>query len=375
MFKNLFKDYIYPVAVFAGGTIGVGFLSLPYITIKVGIWMMLFYFLIITAIVLLINLIFCKISLKTPDFKRFPGFVEYYLGKWPKVFTLITVVLGTFGVALVYLLVGGQFLASVFQPVLGFDTLTYILIYFLIGSIIIFFDIKIVAKIEFIIIILLLLSVISIFVGGFSQINIQNVFVDWKNSLANIFLPYGPILFALWGIGLIPEVEEMLRGDKKRLSTVISISTIIVAVFYFIFAILISGITGSQTDPTGLASLRSFLPTTLVSLSLLVEALATFVAFIMQGITLKKTIIFDLKIKHWQAFCITVCPPMILLLLGFRSFIPIISLVGGVFLGINGILILLMYKKIGGKNIIIYPLSFVFLLGLIYELIYFIKQT
>jgi hypothetical protein len=60
-------------------------------------------------------------------------------------------------------------------------------------------------------------------------------------------------------------------------------------------------------------------------------------------------------------------------LLGLNSFIPLISLIGGVLLGIDGILILLIYKKIGGKNVIIYPLSLVFLLGVIYELIYFIK--
>jgi hypothetical protein len=46
---------------------------------------------------------------------------------------------------------------------------------------------------------------------------------------------------------------------------------------------------------------------------------------------------------------------------------------GGVLLGIDGILILLMYKKIGGKPLIILPLSIIFFLGIIYEIIYFIK--
>ena len=81
MLKDLFKNYIYPIAVFSGGMIGVGFLSLPYITLKAGIWLMLVYFVVLTALVVAINLIFCQISLKTPDFKRFPGFVGHYLGK------------------------------------------------------------------------------------------------------------------------------------------------------------------------------------------------------------------------------------------------------------------------------------------------------
>ena len=86
----------------------------------------------------------------------------------------------------------------------------------------------------------------------------------------------------------------------------------------------------------------------------------------------KKTLIVDVKIKHWQAFVMTCCPPMILFLLGLNSIMPILSIVGGVILGIDGILILLMYKKIGGKKIIIYPLSIVFLLGAIYEVVYFL---
>jgi len=34
---------------------------------------------------------------------------------------------------------------------------------------------------------------------------------------------------------------------------------------------------------------------------------------------------------------------------------------------------LLMYKKIGGKKAVIYPLALVFLLGIIYEIIYFVQ--
>ncbi|MCX6724439.1 MAG: hypothetical protein NT155_04740 [Candidatus Staskawiczbacteria bacterium] len=376
MFKDVLKNYIYPIAVFSGGMIGVGFLSLPYVAVKTGIWLMLLYFLVLTALVVAINLIFCQISLKTPDFKRFPGFVGYYLGKWAKLFTSASVIFGTVGVLLVYILIGGQFLTSVFQPIFSGSVLTYIFIYFLIASVIIYFDIKVVAKVEFWVIALLFLSLFFIFVEGFSQIKLSNIFGNFQfliSNFQNVFLPYGPLLFALWGIGLIPEVEEMLRTNKKRLKTIVTASTITVSVFYFLFVLLILGITGTQTDPTALQGLKSFLPSALVFISLLIGALATFTAFITQGIIFKKTLMFDLKIKHWQAFIMTCFPPMILFLLGLKSFIPLLSFVGGVLLGIDGILVLLMYKKIGGKNIIIYPLSLVFLLGVIYEIIYFIK--
>ena len=374
MFGNLFKNYIYPVAVFCGGMIGVGFLSLPYIALQSGIWLMLLYFIVLTAIVVVINVIFCQISLKTPDFKRFPGFVGHYLGKWAKLFSMISVIFGTLGVLLVYLLIGGQFLASVLHG----NILTYALIYFFIASVIIYFDIKVVARVEFWVIVLLILSLFFVFAMGFSQIKLSNILTTNYSDpggtpATNFFLPYGPLLFALWGIGLIPEIEEMLGKGKKRLKTIIAVSTIIISVFYLLFTFLILGITGSQTEASALVGLKNFLPNTLVSIALLMGALATFTAFITQGIIFKKTLMFDLKIKHWQAFVMTCFPPMILFLIGLKSFIPILSFIGGVLLGINGILILLMYKKIKGRNIIIFPLSLIFLLGIIYEIIYFVK--
>ncbi|MCX6719610.1 MAG: hypothetical protein NTV36_00655, partial [Candidatus Staskawiczbacteria bacterium] len=191
------------------------------------------------------------------------------------------------------------------------------------------------------------------------------------------FLPYGPLLFALWGIGLIPEIEEMIgeesRANKKHLKRIVTISTIIISVFYFLFILLILGITGSQTSETDLTGLKNFVGGNAVAVSLLIGTLAAFTAFIAQGIVSKKVLMYDLKMKHWQAFVITCFTPMILFLLGMRSFLPLISLTGAVLLGIDGILILLMYKKIGGKNIIIYPLSLVFLFGIVYEIIQFIK--
>lgn len=372
MVKNLFKDYICPIAVFSGGMIGVGFLSLPYVAMKSGIWVTFIYFAVITALVALINLIFCQLSLKTPDFKRFPGFAKFYLGKWGEFFAFFSVILGTIGVLLAYLVIGGEFITTALQPVFAGNISIYTFIFFIIVSAIVYFDIKIVSKVEFWVIVLLFLSLFLVFAGSLSQIKFGNIFAG-SSWLQNLFLPYGPLLFALWGTGLIPEVEEMLGKGKKRLKKIVIISTLVISVFYFLFVLLVLGITGSQTEQTALAGLTKVLGDHLASLPLFAGILAVFTAFVVQGMIFKKTLVLDLKIKHWQAFVMTCFTPMILFLAGFKSFISILSLTGGVLLGINGVLILLMYKKIGGKNIIIYPLSLVFLLGIIYELVYFVK--
>jgi len=378
-YKELFKNYILPISTISGSIIGVGFFSLPYIASKVGIWVMSFYFVVITAIILVLHLIFAEISLKTPDKKRFPGFVGYYLGKWPKTYSLISGALIYFVVLLVYLIVGGQFLHSAISPFLGGSEFIYTLIYFILASIIVYFGISAVSKFEFFTLLFLLISFVLVFIKGFYAFSFDNIFIlNLQLEISNLFLPYGAIIFSLWGIGLIPEAEEMV-SNKNNFKKIIIYSTIIPSVFYFLFVIMILGITGKHTTESALIGLNNFLGDGVVIISLLMGAIITFSAFITHSLNLKKIFIFDLKLKEKDAFIITCAVPMILFLWGARSFIPLISFVGGIFLGIDGILILLMYKKIEGPSILlkvnkkwlIYTLSLVFLLGIIYEIIYF----
>lgn len=376
MFKDIFKNYIYPVATLSGSIIGVGFLSLPYITLKVGLWPMLFYFALLTGLMLVIHLIFGQICLKTPDYKRFPGFVEFYLGKFPKIITLISIILGSFGVLLIYMIVGGQFLSAIAGSFFGGNATTYVVIYFLLGSFLIYFGVKTISKAEFWALALLLVAFLIIFMKEFSHLQLGNIFIsnptffhDWRS----MFLPYGIIIFSLWGTGLIPEVEEMLIGRKKLLKKVIVIGTLIPAAVYLVFIFLVLGISGSATTPVAITGLKNFLGAGMFLVAIAISIITTFTAFITQGLFLKKTFVYDMGIGEGLAWFLTCAPPLVLFLLGFTSFIGPISFIGGVLLGINGLLILLMYKKIGGRNMIIYPLALVFILGMVYEVVYFMK--
>ena len=77
--------------------------------------------------------------------------------------------------------------------------------------------------------------------------------------------------------------------------------------------------------------------------------------------------------KNW-AWVIACFIPLALFLVGIKNFIQVISFVGGIMLGIDGILILLMYRKIktGVLRNLTYPLILVLIIGIIYEIIYFV---
>lgn len=362
---------IYATATLSGTIIGVGLFALPYVALKVGFWVILSYFLVLGALVILIHSFFGELALKTPDFKRLPGFAKIYFGDWGEKAAFTSTILGIFGAILAYLIVGGEFLTELLSPILGGNSLIYTLFYFVIGAALIFFGIKAIAKIEFWGLVLFFIILFALFFRGESFITIGNLFPS--PDFSYIFLPYGIILFSLWGATLIPEIEEILGGQKKMILKIIPAAILIPIIVYLFFIYLILGITGPQTTESALTGLKNVLGDGIVSLALFLGVLTTFTSFIALGLTLKKVFWYDLKIGKNLAWAITCFLPLILFLIGIKSFIPVISFVGGVMLGIDGTLILLMYRKIKPKQILIYPLFLILFGGIIYEIIYFIK--
>ncbi|MGB9706821.1 MAG: aromatic amino acid transport family protein [Microgenomates group bacterium] len=360
---------VYPVATLAGTIIGVGLFALPYTASKVGLPIMLGWFGVLGVLAILIHLFYGEVALKTPDYRRFPGFANHYFGKKGKKIALVTTIGGLLGAILAYLIIGGEFLTQIFQPHFGQGELFYTLVYFLAGATLIFFGIKAIAKIEFWGLVGFLLILLGIFIRGLPHFKVVNLFP--KPQFSFLFLPYGVILFSLWGAALIPEVEEMLGKEKKLLGKVIFISLLVAIFIYLFFTITILGITGPATTPSALPGLKSFLGDGVVILTLCFGLLTTFTSFISLGLTLKRVLSYDLGFSETKAWTITCFGPFFLYFLGVKNFISLISFLGAVFLGIDGILILLMYKKIKPKRAkLALLLSFLFIAGIAYEIIY-----
>ncbi len=372
------KKIIYSVATLAGTTVGVGLFALPYIASRVGFLVILGYFLVLGVIVAVIHSNFGKLSIATPDFKRLPGFAKIHLGELGEKVALVSSILGLFGALLAYLIVGGTFLESLLSPILNIQgNLFYTLVYFFLGALSIFFGIKIIVQIEALGLILFFTVLIIIFIRAYPLINIEQFLLPTeKLDVSTFFLPYGAVLFSLWGAALIPEVEEMLGKDKKLLSKIIPIATLIPIIIYVFFIYIILGITGNQTTESALTGLRSYLGNGVVNLTLFLGVLTTFTSFIALGLTLRRIFWYDLKIGKNISWLITCFSPLIIFLLGLKSFITVISLGGGIMLGVDGILILLMYQKIKEKKtwLLTLPLILIFVVGLVLEIVYFLKQ-
>ena len=334
------KNNFWP-AVFAlvGTTIGAGIFGLPYVFSKTGFIAGLFEMIILVGIILLIQQILGEIALRTRGRKRFIGYVyEYLNGGWhPWVWA--SVIFGSVGVILVYIILGGKFLSTI----LGGGELAGASVFFAVWFLAILARPRFFGRTEFyisffVIMIIILISLLS--VGYIDYDNFKNF--DWKNLL----LPYGVILFAISGYTVIPEMEDILGGEKRKLSRAITAGTLIPPVVYIVFIFIVVGVSGALTSPDAVSGLASALNSQIILYAgSLMGLLAVSGAALSYGVYAKETLWYDLKLNKWLAWILTGFVPFTFFLLGARNPIAIIGLVGAIAFAFQAVVILKMHRR------------------------------
>lgn len=364
------KELAYPLAMLCNTTIGVGIFALPYIASKAGLAAMAAYFILLGAVICAIHLIFARIALKTPDHKRLPGFAKQHLGAKAEIAVLACVIASGISVMVVFMSIGGQFLYDITGKYLGGPEFAYGILYGLAGLLLVLLGINIVEKIVFWGL-LIFFGVLAVLISNMApSFKWENLAVS-SGKLSDIFMPYGPVIFSIWGASSIPEVEEMLgRKRKKRfLMPLVLLSLIISIIVYFIFTIAVVGLTGSQTTPSALIGLKNYFDGGLLKLTFFFGLVTTFTSFVIAGLTLKKILCYDLGLSRNTAWLIAAFAPLMLYAAASSSYLAILSFIGGVMLGIEGIIILMMYNKIWPqKKFIAYSLALFFLFGVLLEI-------
>lgn len=370
--------FLKALAVFAGTIIGVGIFGLPYVTSKAGFFVILIYFLSMSFIAIVIHLLFVKVALGTETLYRLPGFVGEYMGsRWKKI-TLLTIGAGLIGAILAYLIVGGTFLEYLFAPYFGGNNLIYTLLFFAAGSYLIFRDIKHISSVELSLLVVFFAILAVIFIKAVPFINFNNF---QKIDLSFITLPYGIVIFALWGSALIPEAEEMLGSDaKKSLKWVIISGILLAAIAYLLFVFMVLGVSGQNTSKEAISGLAAALGDGIIRLGFILGIITCFTSFIALGLTLKKIFWYDFGFSPKLSWFIACFAPLILLFLGLKEFISVIGLTGAIALGFEAIIIVFLYRAFLKKKLsqrmshLFYVFPLFFLFGIFFEIYYFIVR-
>lgn len=371
------KNYFHAIATLIGTIIGVGIFAIPYVINKSGIILLFVYLPLLGIVQYFLHKLYAEIILSTKERHRLPGYVEKYFGKKGKKITLALVLFGNYGGLLAYIIVGGIFLQQLLGPYFGGDVFFYSTALFVLEAAIVFMGMRLLASVELIMAGLLLLMVALIAWRGWSYINLDNYgLIDWSN----IFLPYGPIFFAVGGEAAIPLVCRLLARQKKNIKSALCWGTFIPVAVMLFFTVLAVGIAGNDTTPDTLAGLNSIIGNGAVIFALLFGLLAIITSFLTLAQAVKEVYWWDFGVNKKIAWCLSCFAPYFLYLIGFQNLIKVISLTGAITGGILGIVIICLVFKVKRKKELApiisnnlskplaYFLSLLFILGLIYEI-------
>lgn len=357
-----------------GTIIGVGIFGLPYTFAVAGVNIGIIWFLILSAAVLLIHLYYSEVVAASSEEHRLVGFAAKYLGKKAAIITTVCSVLSFYGAILAYIIIGGQFLYNLFGNILGGTVALYQVVFFVLVAVFVAFGLKMVSEIESVLTALLVLTMIIITWVAFKNGSVDNF---TSSNWSEFFLPYGVIFFAITGSNAIPEIKDIVGGDKKLLSRSVIWGSLISFALTLLFTLAVVAVSGDFTSKESLFGLGEALGPGIVLFGSVFGFLAIITSFLVIGVNLKEQFIYDFGMGKFVAWALACIPPFFIYLFGTTDAIKIMGLTGSVLSGFIGIIIVAIYlkvlreKKIKSWLKFFAPLLiFLFIFGIVYEIAY-----
>jgi len=335
------KKFWFATATLIASTVGVGYYGLPFAISKAGLTAGLFFFILVTALMLLGNLLFGEVILRTHRRHQLVGYVNKYLGAWARKINLFVFWVAIYGGMIAIIIISGDFLANFLVYFIDLSPAVFSTIFLISITIVANLGLKFVSKLDLFVFSVIVVIVIFILTVGVNHINFDNFSFTISDYW---FLPFGVILFSLSQSGL-PLLREVLAGEEKKMRKAIILGTLLPATFYLVFALLVIGISGDITSPDAISGLQAFLGPVAVIIGSILGFITATTIFLNMATSLRESLEEDFKMKARLVWILALTPPYILFLSGIRNFVDIISLVGGVAVSAQLILMIFLYAK------------------------------
>ncbi len=363
------KEAVLAVSLLAGTIIGAGIFTLPYFFNLLGFVNGFFYLLFFMFFYYFIHLMYAKILYLEKENHQFFYLLHKYFSFKKANFLSFLIFLELIFVMLVYLVLAAVFLNVIFKNI---PLIYLILVFWLFSSVFIFFKVKFISLAELLGVLSIFLILFFLFIFSFNF----NFEIDLfkKIDLKMLFLPLGPILFSFSGRPALHKLMEIFKlKENFSLNKVIFLGTFIPFLIYLLFIISVLKI-NPNVSPEVLNSLN-FLPKNLIFLLVILGLVTLWTSYFMIGVNVKDILVLDLKFSKFLAGFLVLILPLLLYFLGFNNFLKVINFAGGVFLGIEGLIILRLAQKVFLKKSRFYYFSYFlylfFLIAIIYEFIAF----
>lgn len=321
-----------------GMTIGAGILGIPYVVAQVGLGAGLAYILVLGLTMLYLNLVIGEIAVRTKEELQLPGFAGKYLGRWAKGLMSVIIILSGYGALLAYVVGEGQILTAL----LGGNAIFWSVVFWSVGSVLVWRGLHTVKTVEKILSLAVMVIIVGLSLYLLPQIKTANLFYQ---NWASLFLPYGVILFALHATPAVVEAHALLPGSQRHFRRAVILGTLIPVALYLLFALAVVGVSGLGTTAVATIGLGEKFGSGILFCANLFALFSMGTGFFGFGVALKQTFMWDYKLSQWAAEFLVISVPLVLFLWGLRNFIEILDIVGGLFIGIEAILMILIFLR------------------------------
>lgn len=362
-------------SLLAGTILGAGIFSLPYVVGRLGFVPGLFYFLAFGVVYAVLHLMFARLILKEGSSHNFLHLTEKFFPRPLKIFADFIIIGETVFTLLVYLILVPAFVKLVFPA----GDLWIVLVFWVAGSAFMFVKLNWLGWTEFFDVLCVLAIVAAIlFLGGLRLENIPLLAPAGQTAPFTWLLPLGPFFFALYGRSAITKMIEIhgkaaAAGREFSLNKAVWWGTFVPVGLYIAFTAVVLAF-NPNVGPDTISSLAGLSP--------VLSAVLAFAGFVMLwtsyfmiGLNLKDILVRDLNLSRVLGACAVIILPIALYLTGLRNFLETIGIAGGFFLALEGIFIIMMWRKAfpenGGRKFS--PVLYlVFLAAIFYQIVKFL---
>ena len=366
------------VGIIGGMIIGSGMFALPYGVSVSGLWWSVAAAAAAFFAVLSIHLAYGEVVAHTKEEHRLPGYAALYLGRWAGYFGKITQLLGFNTGLLVYGILGGIFLSTIF----GGSATAWSIIFFVVGSgVVLFADIKKIGTINFLLSIPLVAAIVWISFLGFGKGDVAQI----SFASSDPFFVFGIFVFSLTGLSVIADARDVFKSESKTgpLKRAIMVGTTIPLFVYILFIVSVLMVSGTGVTEDALSGMAAVLGRGVIIIGAVIGILATFTSYIALGYDLKEIYALDLNMGRFWSGLLSVAVPIFLFLFVAEDFVKLISIMGGMFVAFDGLLVIGMLRALRAKIPAPHAMRFlpfnaphqavlvvIFVLSIVYEVVY-----
>lgn len=347
-----------------GGTIGVGFLALPYSIYKFGTFWGIMVLVLAGGLILITNLTYSDIITSDKGNRQVPGYTKKYLGEVWGHLIMVVIIGGSTGTLLAYGIISGSALKVLLSAVNINLSATFLgLIFVAFALFVMRYGMKIIANVSSKVVLALIFAIVFLVIISLPNVNLENTSALNLKEFSRIF---GVSIFALYSAGAIPVIDEIIGYNRKKYRKAILTSTLVSLSIYIIFGLILSLSLGNSLTSNLVNSFGEGQKGVASILSLL-TLLAIFSAFIIIANNIKEILSYDYKIPSSTSVLFISVALMILLLLEVTDFDTLISLIGNIALALQSLFIFAIWfrsqKKVSALYKVIVAIGGAILIG------------